>query len=345
MTDKRNSQWQSIMLKELPVPSGWMIAPTSFLVDRIIPRPEYVFLQTTATGGGEFRVRTGEFTFELPRGPKYKALATFRRETRLQDGDPVIDLRSGSPENWAHFLNIHLAVLACISRMLDRPYTAFRILLPQKTPGYIKALIDLTSLRCLYSDDVVHAFGVQFDFESWDCVRGERCHLLNDPQLSPVAAAIRSGVIGQMDTPKKLFVSRRNTRHLINEDEIENLLSSKGFTKVYMEDLDVSAQIRFALNAEEIIAVHGAALAPIIYRNGDARPLRLIEIFPVGHITNVYRAIMSGIGGSWMGVRGYIEKPNLAEIYHLDQPYTKHSLQNFRVDPQSIERAFEGAPT
>jgi capsular polysaccharide biosynthesis protein len=134
-------------------------------------------------------------------------------------------------------------------------------------------------------------------------------------------------------------VARRGTRALLNQPEIEALLHPQGYTTVYPEDLSVDQEIRYFIDAEEIVAIHGAGLAPLIYRAPDTPPSMLLEILPVGHITNFYRAMIADLNGRWAGARGYIEADQVAEIYRLEQPYMMHSLRNFRVDPKSVEAA------
>lgn len=281
------------------------------------------------------------FAPPAPGGLKTKVLGPRTSTIAPTTDRPILDLRAGHPENWAHFLNIHLALLALAARTLKVGPLGFCILLPRQTPGYVRALVDLLGLECLYTDDVVKGFGVEIGFEDWNCIRAIRSALLTDPGISPVAAALQDGTIPTADTPPRLFVSRKGTRALTNEAEIAGLLAPAGFETVYMEELSTALQLRTLINARQVVAVHGAALAPLLYRGPEAEPVALIELFPVGHLTNVYRAVIAAQQGRWCGVRGHITPRNLSEIYKLGQPYLKHSLDTFTVDPEAVKIAQE----
>lgn len=330
-----------VTLDGLHIPAGWLITPRSFLVDRIVPRCEEVKLIATETGGGPVRINVGDQVFAplLGRGLKSRLRRLQRQPTIRLDQQPVLDLRAGHPGNWAHFLNIHLAFLALAARTLSLNPSAFCVLLPAGTPQYIRTLADIIDLQCVYTDYEVTGYGVRMDFDDWNCIRGIRCNLLTDPTVSPVAAKLRDGTIKRQDSPQKLFLSRKSTRNLTNEDEITDLLSTHGFQKIYMEDLSPELQLSYLLNAQEVVAIHGAALAPMLYRDHNCSPIKLIELFPVGHLTNVYRAVVAAQDGRWCGVRGHINKQNIEHIYRLDQPYMEHSLEAFSVDPTSVEIA------
>ena len=78
---------------------------------------------------------------------------------------------------------------------------------------------------------------------------------------------------------RKIYITRRKTgtRTLANEDELENLLLSRGFEIHSMEDYSLVEQATLIHQAEIILAPHGAGLANLIF----ARPgTKVIEIVP-----------------------------------------------------------------
>ncbi|WP_299832337.1 DUF563 domain-containing protein [uncultured Roseobacter sp.] len=328
-------------LKAHAVPPGWMIGPRSYLVDRIVAGLEHVHLPAKTSGGGQFTFTPGHHVFAPPSRHWLKEKVKPRGRMSWDGPRPIVDLRVNSPENWAHFLNNHLAVLALICRTLESRWDGFTLVLPGKTPGYIRAVAEVLELDVFYSDAAIEARGIRVTYDNWVAIRGERHALLRDARISPVAAALEAGRIPVPATPGQLFLSRKSTRGLANEDEIATLLSASGFEKIYPEDMDVAQQIGTVMHAQSIVAVHGAALAPILYRSAAAAPLKLVELFPVGHVTDVYRAATSAIAGHWCGVRGKLQAEHLREIYRLDQSYKKHSLQHFEVDPASVTKALE----
>jgi hypothetical protein len=79
-------------------------------------------------------------------------------------------------------------------------------------------------------------------------------------------------VFPSFDLPANVFLPRRGTRSLTNEAEIYSLLSAQGFEKVYSEDLTVPQQFALLRQADRIVAVHGAGLAPLEYRSSTRPP-------------------------------------------------------------------------
>ena len=79
---------------------------------------------------------------------------------------------------------------------------------------------------------------------------------------------------------KNVIISRRHAlaRRLLNEDQLLNLLSPYGFEAVVLENLSYTEQVALFAGAENIIAVHGAGLANMVY----ARNPVLVEFFPEG---------------------------------------------------------------
>lgn len=334
-----------VTLDSLTIPENWMIGPRSFLVDRIVPDLERILLPSVSTGGGPLSLDVGEHLFSppAPGGRKnFLQRATKDPEMVLDKAIFVVDLRAYSPGNWAHFLTNHLALLAAICRTTERHWRDFTALLPAQTPGYIRKLAELVELPCIYTDQPVRARGVHAEFERITVLRGERPTLLNRPDLCPVAELMQSGKLPVEETPKRIFIGRKDARKLRNQAEVMAFLETRGFVCLYAEELGVPGQLRTLSQAEQIVAVHGAALAPIIYRAPSLPPLKLVELFPVGHVTNYYRAFSAAMQAPWCGVRAHIEPANLREIYKLDQgAYTKHSLDDFTVDVASVEAALD----
>lgn len=340
----RADETQSVTFASLTIPGAWIVGPRSYLVDRILPDVERVWLAETETGGGTWQIERGRFRFMPPDPPdRLRRIASrVKAEPALRPEGLVLDLRHGNPGNWAHFLNNHMALVALVGRETGLDWRALTLLLPARSPGWLEKLVELLGLSGVFTNQVVEAEGLRVQIPDWNGIRGERGALLRDPGISPIAAAMADGRIAPQDgAPRKLFVARKGTRTLINQSEIEALLHPQGFATIYPEDLSVDQEIRYFIDAEEIVAIHGAGLAPLIYRVPDMPPSTLLEILPVGHITNFYRAMIADLHGRWVGARGYLEADQVAEIYNLDRPYLKHSLRDFRVDPLSVEVALE----
>jgi hypothetical protein len=88
----------------------------------------------------------------------------------------------------------------------------------------------------------------------------------------------------------RLYISRQdfNDRELENEQEIEELVSSYGFTLVCLSDLPISSQIELFSNATHIIAPHGAGITNIVF----CKPAtNLLEIHMLSYNNWCYRRI------------------------------------------------------
>ena len=249
-------------------------------------------------------------------------------------------MRAHEPENFAHFLNNHLPAFFRAAEVAGRDWSDARLLLPKKTPGYILDLAALFGIQTVCTRKTVRGEGLAFHATPWTSLRSARAAwaALPRPQAALAQALAEAPDPG---LPRKVFISRKSTRALENATEIEAWLGDRGFETVYPEDLPVLDQMRLFRDADEIVAVHGAALAPLLYCTPGAGPRRLVEILPVGHMTDVYRDMAAAVDCDWIGVQGRIKPGYVAGLYDLDTPFTQHSLDSFEVDPASLEMAFD----
>jgi capsular polysaccharide biosynthesis protein len=79
-----------------------------------------------------------------------------------------------------------------------------------------------------------------------------------------------------------------------NEPEVLALLRPLGFEVLDAGDLSVADQIRAFAEADVIVALHGAALANLVFCSPGAS---LIELFPSGSIVADYWKMASGVPG------------------------------------------------
>lgn len=329
---------------ELPVgriEPAWMIAPRSHLVDMYVPDCEEIRLPARSFGGGVLTLRLEEAVCT----PQDAGRRTVLRNRLLPvrkapDARIMMDLRRRAPVNWAHMLTNHLPLVFAASREAGVPLSDLLLLLPSRTPGHILAAASLFGLAVHACDDALKGRALVYDAAPWTGIRAARAGWVRDSRVAGRldAAGVRAAGDG---SKARVFLSRKDTRRLENEAEIAAHLSERGFRTVYAEDLPVVEQFSLLEQAEEIVAVHGAALAPLLYRSEAAPPPRLVELFPAGKVTNVWRAVTAQLGGRWVGVRGRLRPEHLAPAYDLSQPYERDSLQDFDVDPASMVRALE----
>jgi capsular polysaccharide biosynthesis protein len=100
------------------------------------------------------------------------------------------------------------------------------------------------------------------------------------------------------DKPRRLFVTRerrRNSRRLVNEDEVMLVLEPLGFVRLDPGSLSVRDQIDHFAAAELIVGVHGAALTNLNFVPEGAR---LLELFAPKYLNPGYWSILDNVEGT-----------------------------------------------
>ncbi len=322
------------------MPAGRIVTAQSYFIDRILPDCEIIALPEAVIPGGTLSWNVGPLVAEPEKRPGgLRGLRRLQTQTAPEDRW-VVDLRAHSPANWAHFLNGHLPLLFALADAAQLDLETALALLPGDVPGYILGLAALFGIETLATDDVVEGHGLTFDVSPWTATRPVRADWVRLP--APTAAIEALEAAGsEAAFPDKVFLARRKTRVVSNMDEIGPLLARHGFETVYPEDLAPADQISLFCQATEMIAVHGAGLAPLLFCTPERGLRRLVEILPVGHMTNVYRAMAAQVGCDWVGVRGRLKPEYVRPAYKIGTAFTEYSLDAFEVDPVSLERALE----
>ena len=96
---------------------------------------------------------------------------------------------------------------------------------------------------------------------------------------------------------RHLYLTRgtaRANRRAVNEAEVLALLRPLGFEVLDAGDLSVAGQIQAFAEADVIVALHGAALANLVFCSPGAT---LIELFPSGSLVADYWKMASGVPG------------------------------------------------
>ena len=77
---------------------------------------------------------------------------------------------------------------------------------------------------------------------------------------------------------KKIYISRAKAknRQIINETEVNQLLTSQGFKTIFLEEMSVLEQVAIFANAEIIVAPHGSGLTNIVFCSPDTK---IVELF------------------------------------------------------------------
>ncbi len=138
--------------------------------------------------------------------------------------------------------------------------------------------------------------------------------------------------------PKRVFIGRKKGRTLENEAEIVPVLQEFGFETFYFEELPLTKQFRLMSCADCVVALHGAAMAHLVFNH--RRP-KVLEIFHPGYVTHAFRYMTWSLGGSWAGVTGKLTPDVVHTLDELHQARAFATGSTTVVDPECVRRALE----
>jgi hypothetical protein len=104
-----------------------------------------------------------------------------------------------------------------------------------------------------------------------------------------------------------VFLSRlpASNRSLLNNDEVVGLLQSGGVCTAYAETMSYEDQVALFSSASEILGLHGAGLANMVFMPNDAR---IMEIIPGGYFAENlaihYKRLASFLGIAYKTIEG-----------------------------------------
>ena len=82
--------------------------------------------------------------------------------------------------------------------------------------------------------------------------------------------------------PRKFYIDRsdsksnhRHLRKILNEEEVKNFLKKRGFSILTLSDLSFIDQTKLFYNASEIVGLHGAGFANLIFCKPGTKILEL----------------------------------------------------------------------
>ncbi|SEN44592.1 glycosyltransferase family 61 protein [Halomonas caseinilytica] len=115
---------------------------------------------------------------------------------------------------------------------------------------------------------------------------------------------------------RRIYISRSkgNTRRILNEAQLLELIIPYGFETLYCEDHSVSDVSRIMSEAELIIAPHGAGLANSVFCNSD---IQLIELFS-SHISSEYYKLSKKRGVEYHCIQTHSPDGSYIDVSKLD---------------------------
>lgn len=198
----------------------------------------------------------------LQQHPSYKRLFAYRNRRLSGDIFSLLCLWGSEYYHWLH------DVLPRLEMALPFLPSGTRFLIQENPRPY--------QLDCLQAygitSDMLIPQPVTIDSEVerlWFATPAGHTGLGSTTALNKVAERLKSFFCTDSATnaPKSIYVSRRKAtcRRIINEDELELLLQTYGFTVINSEDLKFAEQVKTFSQAQIILGPHGAGLVNLIF--------------------------------------------------------------------------------
>jgi hypothetical protein len=185
----------------------------------------------------------------------------------------VFDVRDISPNNIAHLM-VQAIPLCLHARDLAGPDIEFIF---TKMGAPFKTLLNEFGINPIISNKKIKAPFIKISatrgFAAYNIATAFDCQTFTFLPNVYEKYQFSSGLAGM----HKIFISRRGMRGLVNHNEVEQLLTSKGYKTVFMEDYSLAVQLGIASEATDIVAVHGASMGMLVLRKSINS---LIEICP-----------------------------------------------------------------
>lgn len=231
--------------------------------------------------------------------------------------DRAISLRDVHEGNYFHFYNDVLAKLPLLRDhgLLNAPLIVGDMLARQP---FFRELLPALRQKGL---DIIE--------------QGERAVIAQELiycKAMPLDRGSLQGVLALLDAPtppegvgRKVFLTRthglKGRRSLANGGQVEPVLRANGFEVIEAGDLSVRDQMNLLSGTRQLVALHGAALTNMLFRQNA--PLDVLEIFPEGHIPPHYGWMATVFGHRYSAMTGSSPGPDGA----------------FTVDPRTLEQA------
>ena len=329
-------------VQSLDLPARVLIGARTFAVDRIVPELERMILPARRTEAGRILIEVPDESVEVERyarGRRDKVLAS-RSTARLDADVTFFDFRSDGLDNWSHALNYALPLLLAAEAEGVPGGAASRlgVLASDDLPDRTRDLFEMFGFAVARTNQAVLGRVGRIVIEPNDARLGAWKRILFDAERPmPFDADADPGL------PRKVFIPRRERRTVRNEAEVLGALRERGYEAVLPERLSPRDQLALHFRATDVVAVHGAGLAPMLYRK-PGRPFSLVELFNAGHVTNFFHAMAFQLGGRYAAVRGEQTAKVVKDAYAYGAgvgPFNKHSLDSFVVDVEAMLLAID----
>lgn len=285
---------------------------------------------------------TGERRLGSWRWKAYRAANGLLRgkETLDYSGKFIFDSRDETDRNPAHIIDNTVTSALLIKKTIKEKLNQdvdIHVILRKNSTGLARDSCHLLGIPTISTDDDVYGEVVSISEHSLPSIR---------PQL------FNLDFEGYRDmSMERIFISRRGTRQLINNDEVSSFLEDRGFKTCYFEDFPVSEKWSIARDAKFVVAINGAAVANLVFNRlglePNAKPrsgVKVLELMSPAWMHMGLRSTIDAVNGRWCSIRGQITPEILQAVDFATEPVnpTKHPhTTSFKVDCQTIQMGLD----
>jgi hypothetical protein len=192
--------------------------------------------------------------------------------------DCLVPLNSSSANNFWHWCIEQLPRAYVLSSLqLDG-----KILVQQKSDFVVQTLTALG----FKGDDIIES-------NPYVDINSKALYFIEHPDLSnkyeQIYLSIREKVVSYCNSkssnqnvrPKRIYVQRKNSRTVLNEEKLLSLLSHFGFTAICFDDMPFIDQVSITSGAEIFLGPHGASFAHNLFMPNNST---VIELFSPNYV-------------------------------------------------------------
>jgi len=135
--------------------------------------------------------------------------------------------------------------------------------------------------------------------------------------------------------PDKIFINRKSSRKILNENDFLNFISSLGYENIYLEDFNIYEQASLFRNANNIIAIHGAGLVNLVFCEEKTE---VTELFNSNYLNNCYWVLATQ---SNLKYKCYINSSNLLSTHNFLKTNPNFSNEGVFVNISELKQILE----
>ena len=231
--------------------------------------------------------------FAVPDPLEFRRIQRDRDSANVLRFDEVVILRDLYEWNYYHFLFDTLGRLGTLAKYVDLKRVPVVLGKYADTVPFVRQILQtglFADMNWIVDDRYIHA----------ETIWSANAVL---PPAERVEFALDTMGIDPFPTgSRRTFLNRGEgaTRRIENIAEIRAVLAKHGFQEIDAATLSFQEQVTMFQETRDLVAVHGAGLANIVYRRRS--PLTVLELY--NHNSFDFRFITRSMGGRWDGLRG-----------------------------------------